>query len=525
MIDIDSLLASEPEYTSSIATHRGGNRLAYGNMMSMNASRTTMLPPSSRSFVPSSQRNFYPPQQQQYQHQQFHHTNEDDYQESDNQNQGGSDYEQPYVAAEDNDDGNDEDNKLTNQPTNSTADTTNDVYDKSQEKEMNTTTNTQSSALEVDRPKLSLTKANRKLKSSIPAISTTISNTVTTSGGMWGYKPELSGAVAAANNNTIEAFANDVDNSMLPSESISTSTAKIDPKSWLLYRKDESNKELSNVKNELVEDTATTTNNVEGVVGVDEEYVNIFWLDACENNGLIYLFGKLPVNDDEDGLKRYVSCCVVIHGSDRNLFVLPKKVGTGDTYKEDGQISRMSMGSVHQELSSILVPSIIPRCEGQSFRCKSVRRKYAFEYGEIPREETEYLKVVYSAKHNIPTLTQCQGGKTYERIFGAGSSILELFLLKRKLMGPCWITIRKPKANPSIVSWCKVEIAVDNPKNIMKTPTSECGLTPVLTSISISMKTAVNPSTHLHEIIMLSGIYYIYTVSLDINTIYIFGSL
>ena len=28
-----------------------------------------------------------------------------------------------------------------------------------------------------------------------------------------------------------------------------------------------------------------------------EEYVNIFYLDAAENNGVIYLFGKLPIQD------------------------------------------------------------------------------------------------------------------------------------------------------------------------------------------------------------------------------------
>ena len=91
-----------------------------------------------------------------------------------------------------------------------------------------------------------------------------------------------------------------------------------------------------------------------------------------------------------------------------------------------------------------------------------MKRKYAFEYGDIPREETEYMKVVYSATHGAPSQAQCAGGKTYERIFGAGSSALELFLLKRKLMGPCWITVRKPKVISNPVSWCKVEMAVEN---------------------------------------------------------------
>ncbi len=172
----------------------------------------------------------------------------------------------------------------------------------------------------------------------------------------------------------------------------------------------------------------------------------------------------------------------------------------------------------------------MPRTQGQSFRCKPVKRKYAFEHGAIPRTETDYLKVVYSATHGVPSQAQCNGGKTYERIFGTTSSALELFLLKRKLMGPCWVTIRKPKLNSSVVSWCKVELAVENPKDVVRVVNSgpaaastgtgattttggginvslaDCGPNPLLTSVSLSIKTVVNPVTHMHEIVMLSGI-------------------
>ena len=165
----------------------------------------------------------------------------------------------------------------------------------------------------------------------------------------------------------------------------------------------------------------------------------------------------------------------------------------------------------------------MPRVSGQSFRCKPVKRRYAFEHGEVPRDETEYMKVVYSATHGTPSPAQCAGGKSYERIFGAGSSALELFLLKRRLMGPCWITIRKPSQVTNAMSWCKVEMAVSSPKDVTKVVNAgagpgavskntshvtlaDCGSPPTLTSLSISMKTAVNPVTHLHEIIMLSGV-------------------
>jgi DNA polymerase alpha subunit A len=88
----------------------------------------------------------------------------------------------------------------------------------------------------------------------------------------------------------------------------------------------------------------------------------------------------------------------------------------------------------------------------------------------------------------------------------SGASALELFLLKRKLMGPCWITVRRPKMNPGQVSWCRVEIAIASPKDVERTPQGEGGPAPPMTSLSVSIKTAVNPSTHMHEVVMLSGV-------------------
>ncbi|KAJ1425666.1 ribonuclease H-like domain-containing protein [Ochromonadaceae sp. CCMP2298] len=351
--------------------------------------------------------------------------------------------------------------------------------------------------------KLSLSKGTRKLKASEP-MQAALGGQAQGAGAVWGYKPDLDADVS-----TLAVMAQ-ID-SMAGAGAAAASGSgfgKIDPRSWLQYK--------AAVTTEAGAE-AGVEGEAEGEGEKGEEYVNMFWLDAAENNGVLYLFGKIAVNDlqpppgapaqapaqaQAQTQKRYVSCCVVVHGSERNLFVLPRSAP--DTFKEDGSAARLGMADVYKELSSMLVPSVVPRSQGQAFRCKAVRRRYAFEHGDIPREEAEYLKVVYSATHGVPNPTQCAGGRTYERIFGAGASALELFLLKRKLMGPCWITIRKPKMNPSQVSWCRVEIAIGNPKDIERT--SNGGPSPPLTSLSVSIKTAVNPTTHMHEVIMLSGV-------------------
>ena len=237
-----------------------------------------------------------------------------------------------------------------------------------------------------------------------------------------------------------------------------------------------------------------------------EEYVPMFWTDATEAAGVVYLFGKVAVTET-GGAKSFVSCCVAVHGCERNLFVLPKKL---EGYKADGTPLRAGMTEVYGDLNRILVPHIIPRSEGRGFRCKPVKRKYAFEFGEVPREETEYMKVVYSAKHGTPNPAQCNDpgriAPSIERIFGGSISTLEWFLLKRKLMGPGWIQVRRPRVIPTAVSWCKVEIGVEDPKYIEKMSGPEAPPAPSLISMSISLKTAVNPSSHVHEVIALAGV-------------------
>ena len=296
----------------------------------------------------------------------------------------------------------------------------------------------------------------------------------------------------------------------------------IDPRRWLQKR---------NVPTTV---TPTPTTDVDSdnqmqvtasstTVVVEEEVMQMFWLDACESNGVLYLFGKValkdlttpPTTNDSSTatatattVKEYVSCCVAVHGSERNLFVLPRVISGGNGgFKADGKPIRACLVKVYKELSNILVPDIIPCSQGQAFRCKGVKRKYAFEHGEIPRDETEYLKVVYSAKYSVPNAKQCQGGEYIERIFGSTCSSLELFLLKRKIMGPCWITIRNPRTLSESMSWCTIEVGIENPKFITKTIQNEApSSTPPLVSMCVSMKTVVNPFSHLHEIVALSAL-------------------
>ena len=182
---------------------------------------------------------------------------------------------------------------------------------------------------------------------------------------------------------------------------------------------------------------------IETEVDVEEgkeasRYLDFFWTDAKEHpsrKGTILLFGKVEVNAAQAKKssknappKQYVSCCVAVSGNSRNLFVLPRKK---EGSSEEGEFE--SMMDVHTELKSVLQPACIPNREGASWGGKVVDRMYAFHDASVPRDATKYLKVVYDAQFPVPAEEVCMnGGRYFQKIFGAGASNLENFIVKRK---------------------------------------------------------------------------------------------
>ena len=76
------------------------------------------------------------------------------------------------------------------------------------------------------------------------------------------------------------------------------------------------------------------------------------------------------------------------------------------------------------------------------FACKSVRRRYVFGIPDVPAE-AEWLKLRYSFEDPvwIRSPEACKESRTIAHVFGTSTSALELFIIKRRLMGPCWLRI------------------------------------------------------------------------------------
>lgn len=214
------------------------------------------------------------------------------------------------------------------------------------------------------------------------------------------------------------------------------------------------------------------------------------------------------------------SCALTVSGNLRCCFVLPR------SFSNNGE--EVGLEDVYNELRDGPMRSIIPAGKG-SFAVRKATRNYAFEERNVPREEHDYLKLIYSA--HFPALPANTEGNTFSRIFGTAATCTENFILKRKLKGPCWLRLSggKLRNTETPVSHCVYDLAIDNPKCVTvygsvkdtkknPRPTRSFGPldrvnnaefrlsipVPELTVLSMSLKTVLNPKTHLHEIVTAS---------------------
>ncbi|KAF8624027.1 hypothetical protein AX17_007233 [Amanita inopinata Kibby_2008] len=249
----------------------------------------------------------------------------------------------------------------------------------------------------------------------------------------------------------------------------------------------------------LTSSGSTSTAVAEAPVLESDGSLCFFWLDYLEQDGKIYFTGKL--RDKVSG--GWLSCCITIEGLQRNLFVLPRERRVEQD--EDGNLIDTdivpSMQDVYNDFDMIRKQLKI-----KSWKAKFVKRKYAFGEKDAPRGERQWLKVVYG--FNEPQVPMNACSPTIAQVFGTNTSAFELLVLKRKIMGPCWLQIKKPKIEHQGISWCKVEIIVSDPKDInpfSETDTKAPKDMPPLTVMSLSVRTIINHKENQQEVVCVTS--------------------
>eukprot|EP01117_Protostelium_nocturnum_P013402 TRINITY_DN4996_c0_g1_i2.p1 TRINITY_DN4996_c0_g1~~TRINITY_DN4996_c0_g1_i2.p1 ORF type:complete len:1200 (-),score=325.24 TRINITY_DN4996_c0_g1_i2:2633-6232(-) len=213
-----------------------------------------------------------------------------------------------------------------------------------------------------------------------------------------------------------------------------------------------------------------------------QESIRMYWIDAHEDKihpGTIYLFGKVFWKQS------WVSISVTVSDIQRTLYVVPRDSTTPDLES-----------TVGEEMESIRKQHKI-----KQFATMTVFRSYCFdELGSTSSsEKNPFLKVKYPASE--PQLPSNLEGKTFTKIYGTQTSFLEKFLLTKKMMGPCWLSISEFAQTPSPKSWCSVQISAS--KSNIKVDSDQSN-PPKLVVLSLAMKTLTR--NNANEIIMISGV-------------------
>ncbi|KIK69524.1 hypothetical protein GYMLUDRAFT_151355 [Collybiopsis luxurians FD-317 M1] len=223
--------------------------------------------------------------------------------------------------------------------------------------------------------------------------------------------------------------------------------------------------------------------------------LRFFWVDYLEHQGELFFVGKLK--DKTSGT--WVSCCVNVKNLDRNLFVLPRtrraEQGEDGEWYDTDEVPELT--DVYRDFDAIRSKRDIKK-----FRGKFVDRQYAFGDPDVPREKTKWMKVAYPFTGNDAR------SPNIAKIFGTNTSAFELLVLKRKIMGPCWIEIKSPVIDNRGISWCKLEVVVEDPKDFNPASDMEDSTlkaTPPLNIMSLSVRTIVNHRENNREIVCVTA--------------------
>lgn len=222
--------------------------------------------------------------------------------------------------------------------------------------------------------------------------------------------------------------------------------------------------------------------------------VSFYWLDYADVHGKIYLFGKVL----DQASQRYVSASVAIDGIERCVFLQPRARTLVQGHETDVVPSE---DDVFEEFDALRSRHGISAWLG-----KWVTRRYAFELPDVPTEG-RYLKIKYG--FDEPALPADISGTTFVRAFGTHTSAFELLVVKRRIMGPCWLKLEQVSlASGAPQTWTKLELAVDDPKCVSPFSDADAAApkeTPPLTVMSLALRSVVNFKENKREIVAVSA--------------------
>eukprot|EP00820_Chromera_velia_P008388 Cvel_20463.t1-p1 / transcript=Cvel_20463.t1 / gene=Cvel_20463 / organism=Chromera_velia_CCMP2878 / gene_product=DNA polymerase alpha catalytic subunit, putative / transcript_product=DNA polymerase alpha catalytic subunit, putative / location=Cvel_scaffold1837:21183-37852(+) / protein_length=1666 / sequence_SO=supercontig / SO=protein_coding / is_pseudo=false len=233
-------------------------------------------------------------------------------------------------------------------------------------------------------------------------------------------------------------------------------------------------------------------------------YLVDLWEDST--TGRVFLFGKVwgapacsPFDPAKGSREPPKSCCVVVKNMERCLYLkLPEDdEGEEGNMNEKARLAKAAFDGVRKQRGC------------KMYKMKAVGRNYAFDAPGMTRGTDQgFVKLHYPAAHSEankevlpgdpsndryppPDFSLSSSGEGWNRVvqeydeedgggqhvveafshvFGARQSLIELFLVKRRIMGPSWLKISGFKEVPESrkVSWCAHEVTVEGAKSVRR---------------------------------------------------------
>jgi DNA polymerase alpha subunit A len=176
--------------------------------------------------------------------------------------------------------------------------------------------------------------------------------------------------------------------------------------------------------------------------------VLFYYLDAFEQNGVVYMFGKVKDGDV------YRSCCVRVPDMCRNMFLVlrDQDLDGEDAIQEAASAAAQEITNLNQKHQWHIFD------DQRGLLARPCVRKNCFQREGLSQGDHHCLKLLYP--FSKPALPANLSGATFSHVCGANQSAVELLLTKRKIKGPTWLRLMDTEAPSAPKSWCAFEVVI-----------------------------------------------------------------
>jgi DNA polymerase alpha subunit A len=226
----------------------------------------------------------------------------------------------------------------------------------------------------------------------------------------------------------------------------------------------------------------------------EDQSLLMYWLDATEDPkrpGSVFLFGKAKTTSDE-----WCTVCAEVESMQRELYFFKRQ--------EKSEASKTGIEQegggfyTNEEFLKEVRRVVDMKCAkfAKNVQTTLTNKKYEFELN-IAHGDCTCVKVEFGFE--FPCVEFEQAGKTYLGVIGSTYTATELFLIKRQIMGPCWLRVKMSelKSLANLCSRANFEVTVpslsqvDPIQGVQGVPTNQLqtvGATPPLRVMAVSLK-------------------------------------